>query len=163
MTNTYGDPAADLLAALTARLPALTGDAVPERRYVHVGEVAIDFGCDQLVVAFERATPGLPGVEFTDVRQPRPPVRTAQYAVLYTRCVPTFTGGRGTTPPTPAALSAAGMQMMGDADAVWQATRAAHKAGEWASGCDLLQWVETEAVGPQGGAGGVLVRLLAQV
>lgn len=160
MSDRYARAAGDLLAALTTRLPALTGTPVPERRYTHVGEVAIDLGCDQLVVAFERAFPGLPGLEVADAR-PTPGMVTAQFGVGYTRCVPTLDRRGGN--PTAAQLDAAGQQGMLDADAVVKATRDAHKAGEWAATCDVLLWAETVTLGPAGGAGGVLVRLLAQV
>lgn len=149
----------DLLASLVGRLPAL-GSSVPARRYVHAGEVAYD--CEQLVVAFERAAPGMVGV---DQVSPRPVGavygRMATLAVHLVRCVPTMTD-RGQAPAT-ADLTAVATQQFTDALALPMAMRAGLAASEWGSLCDSVLWAETVPNGPLGGYSGIIMRVNLQV
>lgn len=155
--------ATDLLAALVADLPDALGTPVPDRAYVHVGEVAYDIGCgDQLVVAFERAAPGPPGLEI-QAPLPGPNVWTSALAVHLVRCVPTMTGQRSNVAPTATVLNAMGIQQMIDAAALRRVIRASYKAGDWGSGCTAMLWGEVIPNGPLGGVCGVVARTLVQV
>lgn len=153
--------AVDLLDALVSELPDLLGTPVPDRHYVHVGEVAYEIGCgDQLVVALERAAPGPPGLE-QQTPLPGANVWTSLLAVHLVRCVPTLQP-KG-APPTVLSLHAMGIQQMIDAAALRKAVRSTYKAGDWGSGCTAVLWGETVPNGPQGGVGGIICRVLVQV
>lgn len=149
----------DLLASLTALLPTL-GAPVPERRYVHAGEVAYD--CEQLVVALERVVPGTPTREQQEWRPLGGAAgRTAQLAVHLVRCVPTMSD-RG-NPPRVADLDALATQQYVDSLALPIAARTGWKDGAWGSTCDAIYWAETVPNGPLGGYCAIILRLLVQV
>lgn len=151
------DFATDILTAVEDAF-ADAGVALPARRYVHHGAVAYD--CDQLVVALERFALGLPGAE--DQTPIRCAVaRTAIFAVHLLRCVPSSSGSG--TAPTPESLDASSLELMVDAWLLLTGVLATYGAGELSTRCDSLAIIGLDPYGPQGGYGGSVLRIGAQV
>lgn len=150
------DLASAILAAVEEEF-ATENVGLPDRRYIHSGLVALD--CEQLVVAFERFHPGLPGLEdggnvlcsWT---------RTPVFSVWLIRCVPVQTdSGRAPSVADLESAAAAGMQ---DATIVLDGVLAGWKNGDFGD-CQSLRIDPLETVGPEGGLGGVVVRISTEL
>lgn len=145
--------AADLLDSIQDRF-ATAGVPLPERAYVHAGQVADDIGCPdggQLVVALRRVFSGFPGAPRTGDAWENPVV-SAEYEIRLLRCVPTMSpDGR---PPTVDQLNGAGMEILTDATVLPRALLGMvreHDLGE----CRSVALSDLTPIGPEGGAGGV--------
>lgn len=138
------------------------GIDLPERRYVHFGEVAIDGGlvhrCEQLVVTY------LPGAFLGFPGEPEPGsllcevLTTATFQVWLSRCVPTFKNDRG-DPPDPGTLDGSGRELLVDALAINRALYLGRKtmfAGIEPRGCRLIALPDQSTQGPQGGYSSVV-------
>lgn len=130
--------------------------ALPDRSYVHVGQVAFD--CDQLVATFRRATMGLPGSP-----DPNPQrcvgVKTGEFSVFLVRCVPVAADDG--QPPSAASLDAAGAALAADAEALIRAIVVGYAAGMLHE-CDSLKITGLETIGPEGGYTGLELRMEIQ-
>ncbi len=144
------DLATDILTSVVDRLTG-AGIGVPDRRYVHAGEVAFD--CEQLVVTIPEAglTHAFPG-ESAKVEHCSPPRHVAVEAWLV-RCVPSLTDSGD--PPTTGALDAFAAVQLADLWALAYVLWAGYDAGEWASTCATVLMGPVTVVGPEGTHGAV--------
>lgn len=158
------DTATQILSQLVTRLAALGLD-VPDRRYVHAGQIAIDFAgkdcADELVVAWADAYQGTPEGEI------RAPIgggapSTALFQILLTRCVPTMDAN--TLAPSASDLNDAGVQIMTDAFTLLRAVFEAESDGDLVTeGCSLSTLGRLIPYGPEGGVGGSVLQLLVNL
>lgn len=143
-------------AALDAIVDAYAAEqppaALPDRQYVHAGQVAYD--CEQVVVTVERGFFGLAHQEQVEVVDCLL-MRSAVIAAHVVRCVPvTEEGG---DPPPAADLDAAALELTGDTIRVTNALSAAHRAGNLGA-CKSLAFEGIDIVGPEGGLAAAVVR-----
>lgn len=152
---TIHETGTDVLAAIVAAYEA-ADVALPERRYVTSGDVAID--CEQVVVSVNRIFPGIPGAEITsaDLSQCRGPrVQVMQCYVV--RCVPTpeADSGESYQPPSPAELDASAAELLADAGLLSDGLirHLLENQTEWG---DRRAWRvgDLNSYGPEGGFGG---------
>lgn len=157
MPNTELRDFADLLLETVEARFTTAGVVLPERRFTHTGEIAFD--CPQLVVSFIRIFNGQPGAEIAG-SIPCAMFRSAEFQVLLTRCVPIF--DEAGEPPTPEELSSAANEIAVDAYVLFNGLVEAYREGVF-SACGNLAIGSVEAVGPDGGAGGVVCTVTVQV
>lgn len=138
------------LAAVEARYNA-SGLLLPERRYIHVGEVAYD--CEQLVVALASIDPGLPQGAVADGVSGTPVAFTARIEVHLVRCAPTPSGGRVAAPKV-SALNDAGRAALLDSREVLKALTAARAT--LTESCGQVVFTGSSFNGPEGGYLGVV-------
>lgn len=134
----------ELLQSMTTYLvsESLT---VPERAYVHAGEVAYDE--EQLIIAAKRIYFGTVTSEtLRDQKLPSFP-RTVVLEVLYLECTPTQDGEN---PPAPSDLQASAESVLDWAVAIGNALINAHKNGVFST-CAGVAIGPSVPVGPQGG------------
>lgn len=143
-TSAVYDIAANMLASVADRL-ADAGLTVPDRQYVHGGDIAHD--CEQLVVAVTDLVHAFPG-EAAAVQFCSPP-RHARFAVSLVRCVPVPQDDG--TPPTAEALDDAGAVTAADVWSLAYVLWAGYQAGEWGAACSTLLLGPVAVVGPEGG------------
>ena len=155
--NHLAELAQTLLDVTVARFTA-AGLDVPERQYIHAGEVAFD--CPQLVVSFNRVYHGLPAAEVSG-EVPCAVFRTAEFQITLNRCVPIFEDDGD--PPDPSDLTAAGIEGMVDAWVLQQSLIEAYREGELQEICFNLAVGSVVAIGPEGGVGGVTCLVSMQV
>lgn len=131
--------------------------ALPHPRFVTTGTVVAD--CELLAVSVERIYPHAGDAmvdSATAVRaHPGHSMRGLVAAVTVLRCVPSLDGSG--QPPPAEDIEAGAALVLEDAQHVWNALHAAHKAGVLTS-CNSLGWSGWDSYGPEGGmAGGTLV------
>lgn len=156
-TEVY-DQGAAVLAAVVAGY-AEAGVALPAKQYVAEGPPAYD--CEQVVVAFARLRPGLPGasdVTSPDMQRATLP-RVVTWAVHVVRCVPVQTGKR---PPSATQLGDSAAGVLTDASVLPRSVVNAWRAGDLAS-CSGLAVLEVAPAGPEGGVAGTVLTLDAQL
>lgn len=141
------DLAADLLASVIDRVTDVYDDytpaiELPERRYVHAGEVAWD--CEQVVVSGGPLTHAFPG-EAGEQLVCSPP-RHVQLDVWIVRCVPTM--GDNGDPPTTEALDDAARITLTDQWVLSYVLWAYRD--DWKGTCASLLLGPVEIVGPEG-------------
>lgn len=152
-----------ILDVLSTQLAA-AGIDVPERRYVHSGQVAIDFAgtncAEEFVVTFLQMYSGEPGVGGQTISKPVSggvPL-TAVYGVILTRCVP-VQNARG-IPPDHNDLDASGSQILHDtmsiAHIIADQERMRTLVPDPAS---LVGFGIVTPYGPEGGVGGSVTQL----
>lgn len=142
------DMAVDLLEVVGDALEA-KGVTLPERQYVHVGEVADD--CEQLVVSVPRLYVGLPSAQdLTGIRCSSS--ITVELHPRLTVCVPTVEGDPPTF-PSAEELNQAGMVLGVAGWAMLQGVVAAVKGDLWTS-CQEVVVGDLLAHGPAGGYSG---------
>lgn len=164
MPPTPDDRIADLADAMLAAVVdryAASGVPLPDRQYVHAGEVAYD--CEQLVVSLEVIYPGLPGAE--DVTAPPRSVgifaATARLGVHLVRCVPK-PSNQGKAPSADA-LQTAGRALLIDSREVLKSLTIAKGEGVFTPLCQTFIYVGTDFVGSEGGFLGIVTRCDAQL
>lgn len=154
----------DLASAMRAAIEdryQTEGVDLPDRRYSHAGEVAVD--CAQLVVTSSRLYPGTPAQEAQRPLDGRF-MRSAELVVWLLRCVPVATSTATTfSPPSPAELDAAGLEVLTDLWLLPDAVNQAYLAGDFMTRCDNLAFVGAVPYGPAGGFGGTVATWQAQV
>lgn len=126
------------------------GITVPDRQYVHQGEVALDC-CDQLVVTFTGLEHTIPGgnVEIAICAPPR----TVTFDVWLTRCVPTLQ--EDGAPPTAEDLTVSAQELQTDAWSLAYVIWSTYKIDScWGDGCDSVILGPVLPFGPEGGCGG---------
>lgn len=141
------------------------GISVPDRQYVHTGQIAYDLAgascAEAFVVSWQASFPGSLGSEADDINVIRCSMPlSVQFSVELLRCVPTLTP----KVPTAAALDAAGGSLMEDAwtlnrvivDKTIDGTLRQLPIAQVALG-------GSSAIGPGGGVGGVAVTLLVGI
>lgn len=148
------DTAAALLDAVVAyyaqiatEFPSDAPAPLPDRQYVHAGEVSFD--CDELVVTgvgLFQGQPNLP-VDFTPIRCEVP--RTARLEVWLVRCVPAIDDDGA---PEPAEETESAHDILTDLWMVPQAIFIAYKNGtlDLPGRCELLGLGSASIQGPQG-------------
>jgi len=144
--------ASDILECVADALED-AGVEVPERQYVHQGEVALDTcpDCAQLVVSFMGLEHAIPGGDL-EIAACAPP-RTATFDVWLTRCVPVL--HENGDPPTAEELTASAEELNTDAWVLANVIWSTHKAdGCWGSTCDSVMLGSLVPYGPEGGCGG---------
>lgn len=162
------DTASELLDNLAT---ALTNEGldVPERQYVHAGQVSYDFtgrNCtDLFVVSWMISAQGEIGVGIPPVIKCAVPM-SARFDIHLIRCVPTLRQTAG-KPIFPSAedLHASGEQIMTDAMTLAKVIVAEATAKTLFSGKEFLTVGigQVTPYGPQGGAGGTVVTLFANL
>lgn len=144
-------------AILAAAVTAL-GTRVPTRQYVAAGLVAYD-QCEQLTVTW--AIGGTYLVNPFPNRQPGPgrcaSVLAADYLVECTRCVPVITGDQA---PTPADLTASGIEIMTDAVTLYCALIA---DAPTLFGTHPYAFGAVTPYGPSGAVGGTRIPITVQI
>ena len=152
--------ATDILTALVAELTA-DGITVPDRRYVHAGEVAWD--CEQFVVSLKAMRPTMTGG--ADVLPTGPGgcvvLRSAVFELSLIHCAPEpFQDG---SRPTSVALNTWGIGRCDDALSLMRGVVRAHNAGSFGEVCSQVRIEEVNSLGPDGGYGGVAVTIAVQL
>lgn len=137
---------------------------VPERRYVHVGDPALDIVTEgdsedcvsMFVVTYNpQQYVGNPGEEFGDVDLKCEVPRTAQYEIWMIRCAPGLHDDG--TAPTNEELSASALEICADAREISNAVYKLHKAKELVPVKDgVVGLGSSRPYGPEGGAGGTI-------
>lgn len=145
------DTATDILDSVVARLGDLYDDYtpaidVPDRQYVHGGDVAWD--CEQVVVTVPEAglTHAFPG-EAAAMLVCSPP-RHVAFEVWIVRCVP---GPKDNgDPPTVTDLDDAARKTLTDLWVLAYSLWAGYDAGEWGGACASVLLGPVEIIGPEG-------------
>jgi hypothetical protein len=151
------DLADDILAAIEATFTA-EGIDLPSLRYVHHGAVALD--CPLLVVGLERLALGQAAAEnAAALKCPVP--RVATYAAWLTRCVPT-PDANGKTPDADDLLGSA-RELLTDAWLLVTGVPTAYLAGDFSTRCQTFAVTGLDPYGPQGGHGGSVLRMRAEL
>lgn len=151
------DLAADILTAIEATF-ATQSVSLPERRYVHHGALALD--CPLLVVGLERLALGQAAAEnATSLKCPVP--RVATYAAWLTRCVP-IPDAQG-KPPDADTLRGSARELLTDAWLLVAGVPAAYLAGDFSTRCQTFAVTGLDPYGPQGGHGGSVLRVRAEL
>lgn len=128
------------------------GVGLPERQYVHQGEVALDC-CEpgQLVVSFGGITHAMPGLgEEVAVCAPQ---RSAVIDVWLNRCVPVSKDNGD--PPTADALTDSAETLQTDAWVLSTVLIESYQAHCWGGGCVSVLFGPAVPYGPEGACGGV--------
>lgn len=168
MDTRLADGAHHILDTLVAQL-TLAGVDVPERRYVHTGEIAHDLVGEKCAEAFIVSwDAGFQGqIGFTGTGFPESTIRCAMpmsvaFTVALLRCVPTLRSGAKF--PSQDDLDAAGTSLMEDAWTIASVIVDSTLNGALTTD-HLLEFAIAgmAAVGPQGGVGGVAVNLFANI
>lgn len=123
------------------------GVNLPERRYVHVGQVALD--CEQLVLAVDQLTAGLPLGTPPSSRCVQP--KTLRARLWLIRCVPTLT--EQGDPPSFASLDESARTLLIDAWTLPAAVLYAQSSGAFGD-CSWVEAGPLASVGPEGALGG---------
>lgn len=123
---------------------------LPDRRYVHQGEVALDCP-DQLVVSFGGLVHTMPGGA-EEIAVCAPP-RSAVIDVWLSRCVPVQKDNGN--PPTPTQLTDSAEQLNIDAWVLANVLFLGYQSGCWGGGCVSVLFGPVVPYGPEGEAGGV--------
>jgi hypothetical protein len=155
----YYDIAHELLNYVVTSFAA-EGIDLPDRRYVHHGEPAHDYGPEvdpdctgQLTINWEFVGSGQPGAETSDSNKQRGCVLIdfIEYAIELVRCVPTLQ--EDGTPPTVIALDDSALDLAVDG---YVLRRSVYDA--WSSGifcqCQDIQIARMTAISPRGGVAG---------
>lgn len=162
MPNPIFNTASDLLGVVEDVFTT-AGIALPDRRYVTFGEVALD--CELCVVSItlgrhgtaDEASSGLPsfpGSPFT---------RSLDMDVWVIRCVPTLTDDEPDKIPTAEALLASAEELTDDAWTLWSGLKQKHTDGSLMSGCTSVFFGDLNPYGPEGGMGGSTLSLSIQL
>lgn len=158
MTNGYlFDIATQALDAVVSRFAA-EAVALPDRRYVTAGEVALD--CDQVVVEIVRVFTGLPGGEITEPVSCAVP-RSAEMNIWLIRCVPGMS--EDGSAPSASALSDSGEELLTDGWILTWGLLQEYRDGNFLSQCDKLVIGNLTSVGPEGGFGGWALNIQADL
>lgn len=135
----------DVANAVLAKAVTALGAYAPDRRYVHVGQVAWDCP-DQLTVS--------PGT-LTHVQSNQcSALRTYPLVVTFLKCVPTA-NDKG-KPPSDTELDASALEIMTAGQKLWRGLVDHVIAGTLVSGigCDAVTLGALQPLGPSGGAAG---------
>lgn len=149
VTSTVYDHAADLLASVVDRMGDVYDDytppiVLPERQYVHAGEVAWD--CEQVVVTVVDLRHAFPG----ETAKPLvcSPPRHIHMEVWIVRCVPTLDDNGN--PPSPAALDAAAHTELQDLWTLAYVLWKGYSDADWGGTCASVLLGPVDTVGPLG-------------
>jgi hypothetical protein len=148
-----------MLDGIVTRWP-IDADPLPALQYVANGQVMWD-GCEVLAATVERQanTEADVGLEQYNIQGPGLANRFAVVAVLLIRCVPEMTVTMdAVSPPDAADIEASARSHLLDAEALYGAILATHRAGEITS-CNGLAYEAWTSDGPQGGFGGGTLRV----
>ena len=150
----------ELLAASAAALdtiptfdPALAG--APDRTFVSPGQPALDC-CDQLAVHAQRVNEQPPGAQDTHKMGARKNV--VEFVVTITRC-----HNVETLPPPTTVLDEVAEQMNADGFALWNHLWNMIRSGDLFTLCGPVIWGGLRALTPQGGCGGWVLSVTAEV
>lgn len=154
-----------ILAELTSRL-TIAGIEVPERSYIHSGEIAHDFaGTDcvsAFVIAFGGMFQGQPGAESGSAPMKCAVPLTAGFTVALLRCVHTLDSSGSA--PSESQLQDDGVMILRDSMTLPAVIVDAHLDGDLVPiGCALVGIGDVQPVGPQGGVGGTTVDLVVSL
>lgn len=157
----------DILDAVVNHFTA-EGIDLPDRRYAHFGDVAIDGGlvhrCEQLVVTYAPGQYGGLAGSPQDGPLQCEQLTVAQYEVWLSRCVPTFKNDKG-DPPDPDVLDASGMGLMIDAHHLNRALYLGRKDMfvSQPKKCRMIRLEDQVTQGPEGGFSSVVQPLSVEV
>ncbi len=152
------DLAADLLSVIEAAFVA-DGTALPARRYIsNSGSVGVVFDCEEVVVGLERLFDGLPAQAQNEIVRCWYTI-AAEYSVHILRCVPVPKDGNPPIPPSGAEIEASAGQIYRDGMVLLEGILTAYKAKKFQDNCHTIRIGDLTIVNPQGGIGGVLVRI----
>ncbi len=153
----------DLLNAAVAALDAHSSLGAPERRYVSVGDPALD--CDQVTVAAAARVAAAPvtgrGTD-TYTQQSRPRVIAADFRVLVVRCGYPSVAADGSAPPD-TEIEAASAALYEDGWALFIGLSDGARSGTITLSGAAAGWevASLEPVGAEGAVAGWLVRCSA--
>lgn len=155
----------ELLVNIASGLEA-EGIDVPQRRFIHSGDIAADFVgekcADQFIVSWSGSFQGQPPIGSLPVGAPikcAAPL-SASFLVVLLRCVPTL-DMRG-QPPSAADLQASAEEILTDAMTlpVVIINEQLQQDLIESIGCSLLGIGDVSPFGPQGAVGGTVVQLM---
>lgn len=126
--------------------------ALPERRYIHSGEVAFDCDDGLLVVSSRRVFSGTPGDELLYIPRNCPWTQSVEFDIYLMRCVPVQ--DKQGTPPSKDRLNAAAEVDNNDILILRSAIISAFKQKILGDICDKMALFDAVGVGPQGALGG---------
>jgi hypothetical protein len=152
------DLAEDIQQAITTAFAAASVD-LPARQYIADGSVAED--CGQFTIEFTQLFAGSSGAQQVGPARFPIVIFTAEFNVQIIRCVPTMEEGTGRA-PSPADLIAAAKQMLTDAWVLWNGIVTGHESGPLQK-CSNISLGPLTPIGPDGGLGGVTLKIGVQV
>lgn len=127
---------------------------LPERRYVHLGNVAID-NCEALIIQVEAAGNGSVvrrGEAFDNVQPGHVWRNVVDFSIWILRCVPVMDDSGN--PPSVDAEDESSLELMTDMWTLWNGMRVKHAAKELFDNCTAIEFGDFLPYGPEGAFGG---------